>query len=555
MEKLLLTFFSIIVYAIILRIWIYCTRNHRFIFLFTWSAFITIFSLFLSNYIPLSFVTEKDLIRSFTRSENRYHDLVDSVDHRFTLIDVSGAKMLNQDPIIPVKSNVITNRTKLVEFLSFLRKHDTLFSMIVLDITFEDQSKADSALHHELKQIANLKNKQLLLASAGSQQTEENKLIYKDLEGSMADVTDYPDEDNFFKHSLIKNEEHSSGSSLKSLPYLLYNHITDTKMKSASFFNIALEQKNEAYFPSFIFTNFVPPIYKDATESTYTHDFLEKIHLVSEEETHVEMDTSQDFNLNYLVDLTDDLDTSTKLSSLDNLRMRMHQRMTDGHKNIVFIGDFDSDQGEDDMHSTAVGPVQGSKIMLNIYYHLITNHHKNVALKFLLLFCLILIVSYPVVYKGQKSSIWRVAFLNRIKLFIITCIQRIKSYLNRKSTSIWDFAKKGLKLKMIQQVLNLVRSVGKLNKFQFVNKLKFIQDIKLFKMGTTKHYLHKVYDFIFFDERHYWVLVIVLYIFYSITGFIICIIPLFGFFFILSTDLNSFQNKKLKKKYILNADN
>lgn len=505
MDKLILLVFYLLIFSAFIRIclpYIFRSGKNRLLFLLVWSFILTFYSLCLFDKIPFAFSSEKSFIKLFSKSNNRYTDFVNTINQQFTLIDVSGSKELVSVYGSTSRKVAITDRKALFHFLSFLNKNPSLFSKVIIDIAFEQNTPMDDSLHHELR-ILNDSNK-LLLAYSDDAFTSTNQTIYASLEKSFANVTEVPAEETFFSYTLFKNTSSNMPNASFSLPYRMYNHISETEYSGqCSILNLYSEKKlpSNSHFPTLGFRSFIPPVYIDTSQETILQQMISEVFKKEEDRPPSGLIQVKELITYSLGDLIDN-GHGERVDELDFLGEHMSNIMQSG-KNMVFIGSFSPQIEDEDTHSTILGRTHGSKILLNLYYQLQRDYNKNIFGKFIGLYLLLFLASATLLYKEKIEHIFK-----KIKTNFLFSTRHHR--LNYKLDHIASF-------------------IGKYKLLQYLG-----------------HLLH----FIFISELHYLFLLLMLFIFINHTdsGYILAILPFYVLFFLLETHLTIYALKFKKAK-------
>jgi len=505
MEKVLAFLIYFIIISLILRYSIYYSFKSfvgKWLFLVIWSISLTCYSLFFLNRTPITFDFQQGIINYFCKSSNKYDELLKNINEHFTLIDISGAKSIINDPIIPQKKHIITNRKIIAHFIRYIRKSNLPYTMVAIDINFKQPSENDSILNQELillKDKIGISN--IILANDFSE-SYSNNIVYKSLDSCLADATEQPIRETFFTHEVI-HETTAPNRSIKGMPYMLYNHITETKFNgwANQYLNIYKESNiKKKHQVTYGLNYFIPTLYNNSEKTSFFHELQSSFQSILLNKT-INESTSETNNLLSSDDYTyhSILAFDTLMNKQDSLYSEMSiqllktsiEQNTTGKK-IIFIGEFAQTDETGDLHATSVGHMQGSKIILNSYFNLYNERNKNITLKFLFLITIIIFSNAFIVFKSEIAIIFK-------------------------------------KLNVVSENNILILHIKK-----FTNRFRATQLV------------NESIDFLFFEEKHYWIAFLLFYLFFKFTGsgYILAIIPLFILFVILEILVNFHQSKK-----------
>lgn len=334
-----------------------------------------------------------ELLKSKKHTNEKYvSEGYNFIKDRFIIVDNSYDKQLVERPdILGDNSNTaITDRNKLIQFFRFVNQNIQHIDLVICDIGFDDQTKADTILKQEMDKVY---FKKKLLVSNDEENNNAHILKFDPLiQGNIRKVAN---ESRFVSHTIL------SGNSL-SLAYKMYAF--ENKIQAANSFmgGSLLEEIDSNNSNRYVLNSFIPSF--SLTDESF---------LIGEEPDSSSIAYNQKEKVtnsyNWIT-----LGTAATDDGKDDLLKNLKQRKNSGQKNYLFLGAFKNP--EEDIHNTIHKPMHGVTILLNIFYDLTKGINRVSAGSVLLLFLgftliTLIIISLSLKYPVEKFSL----FIKKIK--------------------------------------------------------------------------------------------------------------------------------------------
>lgn len=474
---------------------IYYSSRVRIIIIFLHAFVLVLLTIFVFNKPGWRWSEQRDLIGLVKDNEQEaYH----FIQENFILVDNSYDKVLlpyEEGDEDDSTSFTLTNRKSLTSFLKLVNQNKANIDFVVCDIGFDFPTNDDSALKTELLQ---LRADDKLLLSLNGWKTENTALQLAD--EVYGNISEEGNEQLFVSHIIKRNEYYS-------LPYKLYHSINKIKTGEPFLLRNLFWEKDSVgrtslatntFFPEFSFTD----------EKMLTENIR-----VPGNNAGIQPDTGYEQDSRHYYFLSQPLSEYGQIEFSKNLS----QRKKKGYKNIIFIGTFTSP--DEDIHQTLYEPLHGPTILLNILYALHQGKH-HLSLGFLLLlFIGYFLVSYVLVYACLK-----------LKFFPDRVIKQAKIALT------WT------------KDIFLINKKNAPGKSKRNSKKKGIYKEKSGFAGLIRRTVIASLDFIFIEEIHFVLLLLLIGIVKFLTGYLINGMSLLIYFGVINLSL-----KYAKEKIITNT--
>jgi len=429
-------------------------------------TYLTLFSL---NRSPLIFSDELSVLQFIHAAKEKGHAwkgwFYDDafIADNFLLIDTSFDPMLvpyaegDQEDSTMVR---ITNRKKLADLLGFLDQESDKIDLVVCDILFQETTSYDTTLREMLDRFVS-KDK-LVVAHNGLGELNPTLQLPEEVLGR---ATEELHGDILFSHTIHENN-------LSSLPYLMYRKTNNIQVVNLYPSNLLSYETNGNGDYGLFLNTFIPNLHfsdetrllgnaptgaSDTWLRLVMNDLLGTPASTGRKKRQLQAETKPFlYNLGYVVTETGRMELAA------NLRQGRNNK-----RKIVFIGAFQD--AETDVHHTAFGPLHGSVILLNIFYELQQGRHRVSMLYVLMLF----------------AGFWLTTWL---------LIRRA----NRNHPVPGQPMEKGRLAKLFKPWRGLLR---------FLNS-KFILPLKKGMMRPIIDFCGFFFGFIFNEERHVWLLLL-----------------------------------------------
>lgn len=293
---------------------------------------------FIDN-LPYSFIGDATVGQHFEQIKHVFNPSSDDIPSDLLLINVAYDRELVEvaDEFGFPKGNIdITDRTKLLRFLTQLKESE--YKYIILDVSFskEYQTDRDSALFNLICEMDNI-----VISKSDNFEIADSILIGK---ARYSDYSTHISESNFVKYEFIRNGE-------PTMPYQVYQDLYGNSISS---------------FAGFYF--FKGRLVNKSAVLRFPITLWNKLKIQGKSE---EFGQLQYYNLG---------------SDMLDLNVDIHEMAKD---KIVVIGDF----CENDLHDTYLGKIAGPIINLNAFYALVNNNISISYIEIVFLFILYFTIS------------------------------------------------------------------------------------------------------------------------------------------------------------------
>lgn len=314
-------------------------RNTRMLIIsFVSSGFLFFLCYFVDN-LPYSFIGDANIGQRFEQIKQTINPTTDEIPHDLLLVNVAYDRELAKvtDEFGFPKGNIdITDRAKLLRFLTQLKNSD--YQYIILDVSFskEYQTEQDTALFNLISKMNNI-----VISKSANFELADSILIGK---ARYSDYSTHISESNFVKYEFIRNGE-------PTMPYQAYLDLYENSISSFAgfyFFNGKLANKSVVLrFPIKLWNKII------------SQSDLENLGQL------------QYYNLG-----SDILNIDVDIPLL-------------AKNKIVVIGDF----CENDIHDTYLGKIAGPIININAFYALVNDNLSIPYIEILFLLTLYFTIS------------------------------------------------------------------------------------------------------------------------------------------------------------------
>lgn len=383
--------------------------------------------------------SETDVINFATRmkrdlkSEN-YSRAMDYVAKNFLLINIAhdadtycnttyGAGFCDSIPGKPDYSPCYptVNRSRLTSLLKWLSQNRSKYNKVILDIIFKDRAIADGTAD-SLEYYLTTLQKDSAIIFAGVYDYNLKKFNNQPLSGVLDDantgaVNEELTEGVFFRYRLTYND-----GTVKSLPALMYERIHETDIKMGRFGLLTYQDVSK----------------KKIRAANY---FIPEMNLSPEDFDKLpapEGNATPDSNLARL-----DLWQSVRqCGPIEYFYLKQALGGTAPVKKNIFIGSFSHDH--DDMHKTVYGDLDGSIILLNIYYSLVKKQNQTGFWHQLFIFCSFYLIFLRIIvhphstYKGNNIILQNLFnwFFENLHYFLLIVMTVVSNLVFGKVTNI-----------------------------------------------------------------------------------------------------------------------
>jgi hypothetical protein len=359
-------------------------------------SFLSILFTILSSsiiHLPWIFSSEEDILRLLTKSKKSLHKHVlrnglfeqQFFEKNFLLIntasdfDIGKNKSSHESyfrgdkigPTVP-----ITDRKKLVDLFRWLVKNEDKFGYLFCDVIFDDSSAFNRKNDDSLKNYINLLQIHRKVIFAGVLDVSDNMYrpgIFDIRDENKGIVNKTMVEDFFITYKLTYLTPEN-----KSFPLKMYEKLNKITVANSNWGFIKMSDSSGKSRLSF--NTFIPEILFD-------EDYFSSLKSYSSSEF---IDTTVSMiNLGQATG-----DTSVMTALLEKKAVR---------KKSIFIGSFSHDHP--DLHKTVYGDVNGSIIILNIYYGLTRGQTLFNWWLFIFLFFIFFFISYWIFFHHHEKKV------------------------------------------------------------------------------------------------------------------------------------------------------
>ena len=310
-----------------------------------WSILMGFVLAIFSFWLSINSNTELDarfLVKSLVNSHsddivNEKDSLKSILGKEFYFVDAASSQILHEGSLSGLP---LTNREELRKLLVALGKYEGAVNFIVIDLVLEERTPYDDSLLEAMEPWA--RQGKLIIANLESDKTivprRFNCLAY----------AGHPSRENKFLNTTLITEQGIS------LAYQIYLKYRDVKLIDKPWYPEFLKCEKEGEL-----------------HSTFLNELTPNLTLKSIDEAE-SPDQGSDLlksNSNKLIPLS-----AFGEDDLEIFNYQFENFVTRGEKKVIMIGHF---SGNQDIHSTINGDMYGTSIVLNIWFQLMLDKHKQ----------------------------------------------------------------------------------------------------------------------------------------------------------------------------------